>query len=487
MVYIRCLLSVLVLFLSSIRGLQQYGHPIHLNRLRLRSAAAATELPVTLHTSSSSSSLYGGMNNTEFAAAIKTMASRRTTLTTAQKTELARHFFAVLPSLEKEQRCDCIWAMGTLSITSFESPGSSSGESASSLLLSVLDEHIEDRKQLLKVYSGLCKLGIQWSQVSEGHRAHFANIFMSMKAVESDPKETSILLYTLGHMGFRKENANEDQLNALLFSASESIFDMNVQGLANMLTGMAKIGFTWRELSEQLMQAISSHSAALLPRAHDEELTYLLNSLALLKAQWKELGEDFISAASSGLIRAAGTFKIREVSNALWFLGKLNASPGRDLLETLLSVLTKEAHQVQPFDLESLFVGLGLMEISFKSLESDLRRTLLKSLDLHLDTLNIYGVSNALWGLARMGAHRSDFSPALSRHLLERTVFILHTFLPTQLGDVLWSLGSLGYYWQEIDVAAQDRVLAVVSRVFGKLHVRAAAYALWGLGKVKLG
>jgi hypothetical protein len=122
--------------------------------------------------------------------------------------------------------------------------------------------------------------------------------------------------------------------------------------------------------------------------------------------------------------------------------------------------------------------------------------------------------------------------------MLEKVVSILHTFLPTQYGDVIWSLGSLGYskvlryyslvinllslliffltyafladlygnIWYrffdtiiiiiiliitiiiiiiiiikgDFSTVMSDRMLAVLSRVYGKLHVRAAAYTLWG-------
>jgi hypothetical protein len=83
-----------------------------------------------------------------------------------------------------------------------------------------------------------------------------------------------------------------------------------------------------------------------------------------------------------------------------------------------------------------------------------------------------------------MGASVTSMGPSLSFAVLDKAVNVLHTFLPTQYGDVIWSLGSLGYSKSDLSPVMSDRLLAVLSRVYGKLHVRAAAYTLWGLSKM---
>lgn len=83
-----------------------------------------------------------------------------------------------------------------------------------------------------------------------------------------------------------------------------------------------------------------------------------------------------------------------------------------------------------------------------------------------------------------MGASVTSMGPSLSLSVLDKAVNVLHTFLPTQYGDVIWSLGSLGYSKSDLSPVMSDRLLAVLSRVYGKLHVRAAAYTLWGLSKL---
>lgn len=83
-----------------------------------------------------------------------------------------------------------------------------------------------------------------------------------------------------------------------------------------------------------------------------------------------------------------------------------------------------------------------------------------------------------------MGASVTSMGPSLSFSVLDKAVNVLHTFLPTQYGDVIWSLGSLGYSKGDLSPVMSDRLLAVLSRVYGKLHVRAAAYTLWGLSKM---
>jgi hypothetical protein len=124
--------------------------------------------------------------------------------------------------------------------------------------------------------------------------------------------------------------------------------------------------------------------------------------------------------------------------------------------------------------------------VNFDSLSLEYQKILINTVEHHLFSMNIFCTYNVLWGLARMGASTAALGPSLSAALLDKSVTLLHTFLPTQYGDVIWSLGSLGYNLEALSPVQKDRILAVLSRVYGKLHVRAAAYTLWGLSKMGL-
>ena len=96
--------------------------------------------------------------------------------------------------------------------------------------------------------------------------------------------------------------------------------------------------------------------------------------------------------------------------------------------------------------------------------------------------MNIFALHNTLLGLAKMKATIQQIKPKLTSALLDKTMLVLHTFLPIHYGDVIWSLGAIGYsIHSNIDKSQSDRLLAIVSRVFGTLHVKAAAYLLQGL------
>jgi hypothetical protein len=56
-----------------------------------------------------------------------------------------------------------------------------------------------------------------------------------------------------------------------------------------------------------------------------------------------------------------------EISNVIWSLGKTNADYERsvpaELKEAIMKRLADAASKLKQFDLESIFVGLGLMEV----------------------------------------------------------------------------------------------------------------------------
>ena len=87
--------------------------------------------------------------------------------------------------------------------------------------------------------------------------------------------------------------------------------------------------------------------------------------------------------------------------------------------------------------------------------------------------MNIFCLYHTLWGLARMHVDRNDLGPELMSLLLQHTLMLLPSFVPEQYGDVIWSLGTLGVTKEDFTTTTRDRLFAVLSRVYCKLHVRA--------------
>ena len=443
-----------------------------------RLAATLSEPPLTPETV-----LLDGAGPAEFSSSIKTLASRRRTLSAGTKAELVRRLLSLLPELSHEQVCDCVWAAGTLSVGVREL-----SEAQRKQLLGALDRDCLDPRQLLKSFSGLSKMGIRWDDVPESRRAEFLDTFLSSNGRELAARETATLVYTLGQLGCDKERMLEGQISALLRRCEAGCAEFNGQGAANVFHGLSKIGFVWQDLPQSLREALMGCSLSLLSEMKPVEVSSLFNSLALMRARWGEQSSVWRTTAAESIRRSLSRFDAREVSNAVWFLGKLDAdfeSLPEDVRLDLFEALRREAGRLTSFDLESLLVGLGLMQVPMRSLDEGLRGRLFLGVRRHLDELNIHGLSNVLWGLARTGVSNYDLDPPLATALLDKAVLLLHTFLPAQYGDILWSLGSIGYRADDMTSLTRDRILAVVSRVFGKLNVRAAAYALWGLGKMR--
>lgn len=93
-----------------------------------------------------------------------------------------------------------------------------------------------------------------------------------------------------------------------------------------------------------------------------------------------------------------------------------------------------------------------------------LNEALLLKIDAFCSRLNIFGLYNSLWGLARMQYDKTLLGPKLTDALLARTVYVLHTFLPEHFGDVIWALGTMNFSLQDLSTSNQDRVLAILSK-----------------------
>ena len=84
------------------------------------------------------------------------------------------------------------------------------------------------------------------------------------------------------------------------------------------------------------------------------------------QVQWEQLSPEVRSSILSPALLGLESMNAREVSNLLWSFGKLDVMwlglppfP-RD---ALMAALQRETLSMTNFDLESLFVGLGLMQV----------------------------------------------------------------------------------------------------------------------------
>ena len=82
---------------------------------------------------------------------------------------------------------------------------------------------------------------------------------------------------------------------------------------------------------------------------------------------WSSLPPKYRAELLGALEATLPTLNNRELSNIFWALGKTNVSYTNDLSdsfrEILMESLSAAASDVKLFDLESIFVGLGLMQV----------------------------------------------------------------------------------------------------------------------------
>ena len=86
-----------------------------------------------------------------------------------------------------------------------------------------------------------------------------------------------------------------------------------------------------------------------------------------MQVSWGQLPLPFTDALLSALQEQLPTLSHWEISNVIWSLGKTNADYERavpaELKEAIMRRLVDASNKLKQFDLESIFVGLGLMEV----------------------------------------------------------------------------------------------------------------------------
>jgi hypothetical protein len=426
-----------------------------------------------------------------------------------------------------------------------------------SLLLQSLNEHVgrashrADFVNLCRVLVGISKMGYTWSSLPKLTRERVVDLLTNADKERLTDKDISIICYTLGQLkavpqlhrnsemstnsfsinskeGLASPTSDNvvdlymesvdlpfDAVHGLLRAVYSNMPNMNNIGFVNSLHGLSNLSLKWRDF-EMLLHGFQDRLCAVaetkLHQLHGNEvINYtevcsLLQSLALMKTSWRELPLSMQLALIDGIRMHLKMMGNREVANVFWSLGKLDYPYGEyvQLNNDLCQALQSKVFTMKYFDMESVFVGLGLMQVKYKEIDMSLREDLLSQVDSLLDSMNIFCLYNVLWGLARMGAHVDILGPRLSKRLWNRTMEVMHAFLIPQYGDVVWSLATLGYSFQPRSNGNNDnngaanvakvsqmqeekdkfRLLAILTRIYPRLHARPTAYVLWGLSKM---
>ena len=456
-----------------------------------------------------------------------------------------------------------IWALGTLGCDMDDlltAVPQSSPEQLQSLISSFAAS--SDSIDLQRLLAGLSKLGMSYRALPAAQKEQLYALLLAERQIS--PREVASLAFFLGGMvktaagSKRKETSKAvaaeglseegeatlppHVLQALLGRLEATLPQMTSQGVVSSLSGLENFGLTWATMSPGLCSGLEQQLMLMNQSpiySPDESCSFLL-SLVGLKATLPTLSIGVVQALLGSIERLLPRLRAKQVVNVVWALGKMNyqwvlegggkreegegEGEGVAALGVQTALVTKII-SMQPalpsspstlslslFDLESLYVGLGLMNMPAHSLPEGALSGLLALTARSVPTMNIFGVCNVLFGLARIhgagnyfehsGSSSSSSSSSssfndgcsadvllgvdLAQALLTRSSALLHTFLPEQLGTVLWALGSLGFTkdGKLVPPPVQDRLQAVMSRVLCKLPVRGAAYGLWGLAKM---
>lgn len=477
-----------------------------------------------------------------FISKLKTLASKRIIMSNLEKEMLLDSVLTKMNSFNPDQFSDCIWSLGTLHCSisnrldisnsgdmelidshTNNAYSSSKSESRREKVMSYfadISNGIEsfDAIYLIKLFNGLCKMGFTWEDIPNPSKLHYLELINQSSSNNMFSREIASYVYSIGQLRATKDDL--DNLSpGFITSMVNNLFDelllqdLRPQGACNALNGLSNMHISLEDITSisppnrNYQKDLFELLAKLVPIMKPQEFSSQLHSLAVIKASWNIFPDAYKQSVLDMLEKLSDEYEYstRELSNVLWSAGKINIPLAHDsndrLFTKLIHRLTVKINEFTDFDVESAMVGLGLLKVNQDSLSSEFKRAMISRISSSLSNMNIFCVYNVLWGLARMDFdikamniisqqqnnttyYKRNESTSFSYSLLDKTISILHTFLLPQYGDVFYSLGSMGYHVNTMSEHMKDRCLAISSRVFLKLDVRAAAYTLWGLSKM---
>ena len=357
--------------------------------------------------------------------------------------------------------------------------------------------------ELIKLMAGFSKIGLTWNDISDTGHIYYMNLLKS--EMKTDLKLFTMFMLTLGQMNVLKKEFIYDNTNEILLIFTNLIPNISLNELNQNLKSFTKLEIEWKSFDSNLRSKLNLEIRNIFVKSNSDETWSLLRSLSSIKMRWNELSFETINQIIIAITKHLDYATSREISCCIWCVGKLNYPfqsnvnlYSKDLLiELIQRKFESNIESFTIFDLESCFVGFGLMEFNYQLLSKNSQLILLKQIDLYLPQINIFGLTNIVWGLARMSATKSMLSAvtlpsitetaaSLSMKLINRIMEIFHTFLPSHYGDILYAFGTLGYTESDFTKQQFNRLLAILSRIYLKLDIKSSVYVLWGLSRMNI-
>ena len=318
----------------------------------------------------------------EFSSLLKQMAAKRRRIQESDRPALARAVIERLDLLSDEQFSDCVWSIGTLrcNVNDFSAISSTvQGKDTVQHFWSKVATASETSNRLCvtRLAIGLGKMGLRWDNLPSSTRVSLIKLIQNQvlpgdeadNSVSLESRELSTVLFTLGQLGVTTELLPEGSLSQVLEEVAAIANNFTPQGLSNALHGLARMGVLWTDLPVLAQNELPLRGATIVAEMRPDELCSIMQSMAVMKVQWSSLPLSYRSELLTALETTLPTLHNRELSNIFWALGKTNVNHLQDLSssfrESLMDCLVGASGDLKPFDLESVFVGLGLMQVRF--------------------------------------------------------------------------------------------------------------------------
>ena len=296
-------------------------------------------------------------------------------------------------------------------------------------------------------------------------------------------------------LGIRWNQLSKLSRRNVVIAGVASMGAMNDQSLSSYLYAMAKMGASWSVFDALQLEETFSHIKRVIPLANDVLLSNILWSLGRLGCKADTIPHHVLKAVY---------FRVHQLSplgpstfaSTVFSLNTIGVKY-RDLPNTAIVDFEQSfGIYVSPSELSvsTLIYGLGCMGFQLSKSSASVQHRLFSALHSILPQVTAQGLSNILYGLAKMADE--DFSVGDKNEtwalLLDATRYMMLKDVTSlqATSNVVWSLGQLCSRHPSLaDIAARnnsilDSFYYAIDRYADKMNEQALSNTLSGLAKV---
>lgn len=313
----------------------------------------------------------------------------------------------LVPQLTKtstKQYSDILWSLASLGCQ-----WNMMNPHAKVAFMTVLSKQILqfDKFSLASITWAFAKMGAKWHEFQADDRVTIIDQLYKY-GKDLSPQQASKVIWALGSLGCSSMDISNDFIDILISNVNNIKRSQigNAVSAGQTLTGIAKLGLHWRDLSKVVRNGLWEQLIRVSMSPNDKALSNAIWAMGTIEAPFEQQPRIVFESMIDSARRVLGDCSAWSLCNIVWGFSKMGFSWNdfdNNFQESIVMNIGRISNQMKEIDVGILLWSLGELDAPMDTFSNYILESLYEAIVRNIDDMNSQEISRTLWGLSGSG------------------------------------------------------------------------------------